>query len=262
MYCSQLNRQHDNFFIRDVDYLKQLIQFMEKETTKTWLQCVHFPSTATLNYVQKVKRRYKFDLQKYCKKLPQDTSQLRGEFIPLVFWYGRTHLARTSYYTGQSSTPTTSTVRVLGEFTLKAKDHLEELWGTKQLRDIMELKKSSQCSDGGVDDFEEVHSKYGNYVFFDSLVEGEHEQHEVLYHLSGRKVVASDESSSNTHPSTSLEKHTTGQSTFNPQGKSFTTARRCMAVVPGLKIVTKQANDGTPKSRFRQNCFHCGEKGE
>ena len=64
--------QHDNFFVRDVSYLRQLLLYMEKPDTNSWLQCVHFPSTATLNYVQKVKRRYDLDISRLCVDCDDD----------------------------------------------------------------------------------------------------------------------------------------------------------------------------------------------
>lgn len=258
--------QHDNFFVKDIHYLQQLIKCMETENTKTWLQCVHFPSTATLNYVQKIQRRYNIDVEKYCKRFPKvdDTSNVSGTFIPLVFWYGRTHLARTSYYAGASCPSSTTTVSILGEFTLKAKDHLEELWGTKQLHEIMELKKRANDDATMVNRFAEIHAKYGNYVFFENGANGEIEQREVLYHLSGRKVVASDESPSDSRAFATIGGNNQETNTFNPQPNSFTQAHRVVAVVPGLKIAPNPATnrDFKAKSRFRQNCFHCGEKGK
>ena len=42
--------QHDNFFVHDVNYLKDMLKFLdEEEETKSWLQSIHFVSTATLN---------------------------------------------------------------------------------------------------------------------------------------------------------------------------------------------------------------------
>lgn len=240
--------QHDNFFVRDVTYLQQLINYMEIENTKSWLQCVHFPSTATLNYVQKVKRRYGLDIQQLCKKAPQDMSLIHhGVFIPLVFWYGRTHIARTKYYTE----------KILCEFTLKAGDHLEELWGTKQLNEVLELKK--------YDDFEKMlatlHATYGNYVFFD--IEKVDEQHEVLYHMSGRKVrAAAPVTSNDAVHSDDTESKSENATSLYPQEKSFTTARRAMAVVPGLDSIDDgKVKSSKPQTKFRQRCFHCGEKG-
>lgn len=256
--------QHDNFFVRDVDYLRELIQFMEREP---WLHCVHFPSTATLNYAQKVKRRYNLDLEQFCRR-SKDPS-LNGEFIPLVFWYGRTHIARTTYYTTQSSAP--ASVSILNNFTFQAGDHLEELWGTTQLSEIMQLKKSKNCN-VVKEDFSNVHRKYGNYVFFEDTVNGRNEQCEVLYHLSGRKVIAASKETSDGSVSTGFIRENTDQGAFNPLENSFTTARRAMAVVPGLEFAHKPSSgagltcDGKetakPKSKFRQRCFHCGEKGK
>ena len=115
-----------------------------------------------------------------CKR-PQ--SSLDGELIPLVFWYGRTHIARTSYYTDL----------ILGR-ELKQGDHLEELWGVHQLNEILELKKKLSIDVDDNNNFETqlkmLHAPYGNFVFFEHDVNGNVQQKEVLYHMNGRKVRA------------------------------------------------------------------------
>lgn len=246
--------QHDNFFVRDVPYLEQMIRYMEREEIHSWLHCVHFPSTATLNYAQKVKRRYGLDIERYSKK-PHDGADisLQGEFLPLVFWYGRTHIARTRYYTDMI---------LATEHPLKVGDHLEEIWGTKQLD---EMKKLSQPGALLEDDaFEAAHSKYGNYVYFEGSATGVN-QREVLYHLSGRKVRAAS-TTSVTEDHSTIDGGTTGTESFNPKGKSFTIARAAKAVVPGLEFIdetdkSSQRVAAAKAKSFRQKCFHCGEKG-
>jgi len=249
--------QHDNFFVNDVNYLKDMIIFLDEEDTKSWLHCIHFQSTATLNYVQKIKRRYNIDLQMLCKR-PQ-TSSLDGELIPLVFWYGRTHIARTSYYSD----------KILCR-ELKQGDHLEELWGVHQLKEILELKKKLSID---VDDnnnfetqFKMLHAPYGNYVFFEHDVNGNVQQKEVLYHMNGRKVRATTSSGKSIHYSTSgdvTSSSSTTQNSFNPQANSFTIAKSTVAVVQGLEYVddSSQTKSSSKQKKFKQNCFHCGEKG-
>lgn len=237
--------QHDNFFVRDVSFLTTLLHCMDEDHTKSWLQCVHLPSTATLNYTQKVKRRYDLDIGKFCVGLNGGS----GSFIPLVFWYGRTHLARTTYYTDF----------ILQQFPkLQVSDHLEEKLGTVQLGEINEIK--------GADDFEDefrrVHAKYGNYVFFDN--DTPEEQTEVLYHMSGRKVRAATKSTPPEQEIQQLYADSQRNDTyFNPHADSFTTARRSIASVPGLEFVPSEKNSGSskPPKKFKQNCFHCGKKG-
>jgi len=245
--------QHDNFFVHDVNYLKDMIMFLDEEDAKSWLQCIHFRSTATLNYVQKIKRRYDIDLQ-MLRKRPQ--SSLDGELIPLVFWYGRTHIARTSYYKD----------KILCR-ELKQGDHLEELWGVHQLNEILELKKKSSTD---VDNnnfemqFKMLHAPYGNYVFFEHDVDENIQQKEVLYHMNGRKVRAttSDKSMHSTTGDITSSSSTT-QTSFNPHRNSFTTAKSTVAVVPGLEYVndSSQTKPSSKQKKFKQNCFHCGEKG-
>lgn len=254
--------QHDNFFVQDVKYLQRVLQYMDLEDSKSWLQCVHFPSTATLNYTQKVQKRYNLNLEKFCIT-SHDPPLLHGEFIPLVFWYGRTHIARTRYYTE----------KILAEYPINVGDHLEEIWGTKQLNEIMELKRSIEVDQFNAA-FSELHAKHGNYVFFEN--DSDSGQTEVLYHMSGRKVraVCTSSLSEKKNPTDAINSSSTNnypeKGTFNPKKNSFTTARRAMAVVPGLEFIPPETdkgdktmkNNGQKKSkRFRQNCFHCGEKG-
>ena len=319
--------QHDNFFVRDVQYLSQLLQYMETEETRSWLKCVHFPSTATLDYVKKIKRRYNLELERVChycggnslhdvfskdEKQFQSSQQsqmkphrLEGMFAPLVFWYGRTHIARTTYYTD----------KILSDFPLQVGDHLEELWGTHQLREIMEStstshnKPSETKTCANIPDelqfnteydkkFQKIHAKYGNYVFFETnkspvyntsgsnksyeYLEG---QQEVLYHFSGRKAQAAKvETDVEMRPAMMANNHSSKKQNNQPHGISFTTARKALAVVPGLEfsLSTSSISPGLENNeenadlssltqlsslapifngRFRQRCFHCGEKG-
>ena len=251
--------QHDNFFVKDVSYLPAMLQYMQQNENKTWLHCLHFPSTATLNYVEKIKRRYQMDLQPFCRHWECNSSStaLKGTFVPLAFWYGRTHVARWEYYTD----------KILIEYPLRSGDHLEEIWGTKQLKDIMECKSEAEIYSS----FLVVHAKYGNFVFFESSDENDDgNQQEVLYHLSGRKARAVSTSPQNMEvlmtSFTSPRRITSPQTAFNPYGESFTTARRATAVVPGLQVVADVSPNGNsimkqPNGRFKQRCFHCGEKG-
>lgn len=236
--------QHDNFFVGDVPYLTSLLHYLEDDHTASWLQCVHFPSTATLNYVEKVKRRYDMDIRKFC------VGHNGGSFVPLVFWYGRTHLARTSYYTDF----------ILAQCpNLQVSDHLEELFGTVQLNELNKIKKLSE--DEFEDEFRKVHRRYSNYVFFEN--DSPEEQMEVLYHMSGRKVRAATNSSSSEQIMPQPNKDTPmSNTTFNPHPNSFTSARRSIAKVPGLEFIPSTSGSGskTPK-KFKQNCFHCGKKG-
>ena len=226
--------QHDNFFVSDVD-LPSIIGTM---TDNEWIKCLHCISTATIDYVQKVRRRYDIDLEPFVR---QDLGDLKGSIIPLLFWYGRTAISRTDYYTDF----------VLKERTLRLGDHLEELLGERQLRDIQ--KK-------GVED---AHPRWGNFV----LDQGK----EVIYHLSGRRVRAADPNKEGVDKSggdavassgTAATEQLPGQAPTDESCESFTTARSVRAIVPGLEIIPNERKDG-PKGggKFKQRCFRCGKKG-
>lgn len=231
--------QHDNFFISKVP-LRSILTTMKREP---WLKACHFGATATMNYVAKVKQRYGLDI------LPRHAVVDSIEFplIPLVFWFGRTHVARTDYYR---------------DFVLNREievgDHLEELLGERQLKDMQQTGM-------------EAHDLYGNYV----LDQGK----EVLYHLSGRRARASAQEGAALGTSTdnrdwhtkeeeeeehkSLDDHQSvpGKEASN-NTESFTTARSCRAIVPGLELLPSPPSCTTrPSGRFRQRCFHCGVKG-
>lgn len=230
--------QHDNFFVANVP-LRFILSAMEHNPS--WLKAVHFQATATTNYVDKVKRRYGLDIQ------PRVADNLEYPLIPLVFWFGRTHVARTDYYR---------------DFVLNRKlqtgDHLEELLGETQLKDIL---KNGMA----------VHALYGNYV----LNQGK----EVLYHLSGRRARAVQEGSEQYGNSSDLQqqqqeanvnydqvdKNVVSEKEIREAASgstaSFTTARSCRAVAPGLELLPLPNSGPPPTGRFRQKCFHCGVKG-
>ena len=225
--------QHDNFFVSDVD----LPFVLEILIDNDWIKCFHFISTATMDYVTKIKRRYDIDLEPFVR---QNTGNLKGSVIPLLFWYGRTAISRTDYYTDF----------VLKERTLRVGDHLEELLGEKQLRDIQER---------GV---EAAHSQWGNFV----LDQGR----EVIYHLSGRRVRAADpnkesvdRSDRDKFASSAMGVTNTlpGKAPTDESCGSFTTARSVRAIVPGLEIIPSERKDGGARGKFKQKCFLCGKKG-
>ncbi|KAL7461796.1 hypothetical protein ACHAXS_005784 [Conticribra weissflogii] len=215
---------------------------------------------------------------------------LDGTFVPLVFWYGRTHIARTTYYTET----------ILRHFPLKVGDHLEELWGIHQLGEIMQCSLTNKRKNGHQSGdntthmtpedesrFREIHAKYGNYIFFDHnshrskctppVDNLNFEQYEVIYHLSGRKALAGTTSVSGAEifVDRSQIHHSPAVRSYAPQGSSFTTARRAIAFVPGLEFPPEKERQQrvvqgngevvqskpVSKRKFKQRCFHCGEKG-
>ena len=234
--------QHDNFFIAEVPLPSVLQTMMDND----WLKCVHFMSTATIDYAKKTRRRYGMDLEPLVRR---NVGMLEYSLIPLVFWFGRTAISRTDYYTD-----------FVLERPLRLGDHLEELLGVTQLRDTQQR---------GLD---KAHPLWGNFV----LDQGR----EVLYHLSGRRARAAkpEEVSGDNKPlsspiGTGTSAYTTSSSATkrdlpakaptNDDCGSWTTARSARAVVPGLELI--QDGDGgekeAPKGKFKQKCFHCGEKG-
>lgn len=263
--------QHDNFFVADVPLRSILMELHHHDdnTYYDWVKAIHFPATATLNYRSKVKHRYGIDIES--KRLTKDLS-----LTPLVFWYGRTHVGRSDYY---------REFVLSKEYhrTLQVGDHLEELWGEAQLRDILQH---------GMD----AHEKYGNYIInwgesvADNQPGGKQEEEVVLYHLSGRRAraveVEEEDTNEKDSPTTAIEeereradhdddslvphkvvvqaKNSCGGGS-DPIAKSFTTARSWRAIVPGLTLLPTNASAAAKhkahKGRFKQKCFHCGVKG-
>ena len=211
--------QHDNLFVADAPLCSIATAMQEN----TWLKAVHFVATATTNYKNKVKQKYGIELQ------PRRVHGLE-EFplIPLVFWFGRTHVAQTDYYRDF----------VLNR-QLKTGDHLEELLGETQLRDLLENGMAA-------------HETYGNFV----LDQGT----EVLYHLSGRRARAVSNGEDIQRGSAADNKNMAKSAVSVMSSPSFTAARSCRAIVPGLEPPTPVSSEA-PTGRFRQRCFHCGVKG-
>jgi len=232
--------QHDNFFVSEVPLPSVLQTMMDND----WLKCVHFMSTATIDYVKKTRRRYDMDLEPLVRR---NEGMLEYSLIPLVFWFGRTAISRTDYYTD-----------FVLDRPLRLGDHLEELLGVKQLRDMQQRGPAN------------AHPLWGNFV----LDQGR----EVLYHLSGRRARAAKsvigenkplsspigpDASAHATPSNDTKRDLPAKAPTNDDCGSWTTARSARAVVPGLELI--RDGDGgekeAPKGKFKQRCFRCGEKG-
>lgn len=254
--------QHDNFFVSGAVPMRSLLQsFYQTPGLGIGIHCLHFLSTSTLDYPNKIQRRYGLRIEPKSVLLDNGHSY---NLIPLVFWYGRTHLSTTQYFRNvifQDKCPR-----------LTSKDHLEELLGEAQLADIREQ---------GMD----AHAKYGTYVLQTVLENGQ--EQEILYHLSGRRAVAAtcppdggevtiavlaDQQEQSLTSSASAEGPSKSNKTVH--GSSYTTARACRAIVPGLTILNETddssslenlaaptTNHKMRKKKFKQRCFHCGEKG-
>jgi hypothetical protein len=226
--------QHDNFFINHAP-LRDIVDAMIQKPygLGIGLKCLHFLSTSTLNYSQKVKRRYNLDLK------PVSVGDLKYPLVPLAFWYGRTHVTYSDYVRSY----------VLAR-PLEKGSHLEELLGEKQLCDITSRGAAAQ-------------KEYGTYVLDQGV--------EVIYHLSGRRAIAtSDRDEVQVDAGVGIIEappivHQEGS--CNPLEGSFTTARSCRAMVPGLRMLSCDTsnkykdNERPPTKEFKQRCFHCGQKG-
>ncbi|VEU38499.1 unnamed protein product [Pseudo-nitzschia multistriata] len=234
--------QHDNFFVNEAP-LRGVVAALLEEPRGLGIDanCVHFLSTATLNYREKIQRRYKLDIGE-----PRRVKALEDPLVPLVFWYGRSHVAYSDYVRSHCLNRE-----------LARGSHLEELLGEKQLHDIVEVGM-------------EAHKKYGTYVLDQGF--------EVLYHMSGRRVRAADpsdatenfgqkDSSIENKQQQQQQQHNHRQQQQQPLEGSFTTARETRARVPGLAFFAPDG-EGAPRTTapanrkpFKQRCFHCGEKG-
>jgi hypothetical protein len=132
--------QHDNFFVQEIPYFKSCVHAMVETPglgEQLQVQCLHFLSTSTLQYKSKVQKRYGIDIEETPIVNVDDTktnlipgmdttvAYPHAKLVPLIFWYGRTHLSYTQHYQN-----------VILKRPLKPSDHLEELWGVTELHDI------------------------------------------------------------------------------------------------------------------------------
>jgi len=233
--------QHDNFFINDAPVRDVVHAMQEERGLGIGANCIHFLSIATLDYKNKVKRRYQVDLGE-----PLTVKGLKFPLIPLIFWYGRSHITYSNYVRSHC----------LNRHLAKG-SHLEELLGEAQLHDILSRNMAA-------------HKEHGTYV----LDQGK----EILYHVSGRRARQTITNNCPTLKRTSVQDHQVNlegstaniihSKTQRTLEGSFTTARSCRAIVPGLTFPSKQeenkvTNEVTSAHRkpFKQRCFHCGEKG-
>mmetsp|Transcript_15013 Transcript_15013/g.23070 ORF Transcript_15013/g.23070 Transcript_15013/m.23070 type:complete len:390 (-) Transcript_15013:237-1406(-) len=233
--------QHDNFFIHPTS-LKSIVNALHKRPgLGIGVKCIHFLSTSTMNYPQKVKRRYGLDLPPV--HLPD---LLDAPLNPLAFWYGRTHISTSAYY---------RKFAVWENRHFSKGDHLEELLGPAQLKDI--------CERGPI-----AHKEYGTYVLDQGV--------EVMYHLSGRRALAVPTQQALTplhHEQILSMQEIKETNEFREKksaniddaplhvGDSFTTARSCRAIVPGLQFASPPPEQKKLRGRFKQKCFGCGIKG-
>jgi len=232
--------QHDNFFINDAPVRDVVHAMQEERGLGIGANCIHFLSIATLDYKNKVKRRYQVDLGE-----PLTVKGLKFPLIPLIFWYGRSHITYSNYVRSHC----------LNRHLAKG-SHLEELLGEAQLHDILSRNMAA-------------HKEHGTYV----LDQGK----EILYHVSGRRARQTITNNCPTLKRTSVQDHQVNlegstaniihSKTQRTLEGSFTTARSCRAIVPGLTFPSKQeenkvTNEVTSAHRkpFKQRCFIVAKK--
>jgi hypothetical protein len=230
--------QHDNFFVNHAP-LRQVVDAMctipDLGINAT---CVHFLSTSTISYQQKVKLRYGLDLP------PVKVPCLDYPLVPLAFWYGRSHVTYSSYVRNY----------VLNR-NLPKGSHLEEILGPTQLADIIARGP-------------EAHKTYGTYVLDQGF--------EVLYHLSGRRARRATPSERQTDGqkerihgvptgTIDLSRPATLQDSSAPPTTvmegAFTSARSCRATIPGLVFMSVEPDRKQLPRKFKGRCYHCNKRG-
>jgi len=240
--------QHDNFFVNNAPLREVVGALREERGLGIGATCIHFLSTATLGYRDKIQRRYKLDLGE-----PISVKYLKYPLVPLIFWYGRSHVTYSDYVRSYCLNRP-----------IRKGTHLEELLGESQLNDIR--------SRGLV-----AHKEYGTYVLDQGV--------EVLYHVSGRRAISINPSydrkqtgegkiglhnsfqinngsnyslKSTQDDQAGLEKQIVSKNLDSaPQvlEGSFTTARFCRAIVPGLSFPCfdeEEAKKGKSQKKTRR----------
>lgn len=212
--------QHDWLFVKDVD-LSAAVSALD---TDQEVKYIGMQSLTTLEYARRMQVRYSIEL-------PPARDVCGLHLVPQLLWYDKPHICRADHYCEV----------VLPESKMGALQNPERRYGVDlmwpRLRSSTELEKD--------------HLIYGTF-FWD--VEAE-----VVYHLSGRKLLADE--------SFSLEELGKDQTLANAAGElrgeaSTTATFTALAVertmhVAGLALPKKEAKSG----RFKGRCYLCGQKG-
>ena len=82
--------QHDQIFLRNIDF-KDIIDMMVKYTD---INYINFISLQTVNYEAKLISKYNSFYKEYKNK----SNLCSLPLMPLLFWYDKPHVCRTSYY--------------------------------------------------------------------------------------------------------------------------------------------------------------------
>eukprot|EP00441_Pelagodinium_beii_P031475 CAMPEP_0197640300 /NCGR_PEP_ID=MMETSP1338-20131121/14639_1 /TAXON_ID=43686 ORGANISM="Pelagodinium beii, Strain RCC1491" /NCGR_SAMPLE_ID=MMETSP1338 /ASSEMBLY_ACC=CAM_ASM_000754 /LENGTH=330 /DNA_ID=CAMNT_0043213135 /DNA_START=9 /DNA_END=997 /DNA_ORIENTATION=- len=214
--------QHDWLFVKDVD-LSAAVSALD---TDKEVKYIGMQSLTTLEYARRMQVRYKIEL-------PPARDVCGLHLVPQLLWYDKPHVCRADHYRKV----------VLPESKMGILQNPERRYGVDlmwpHLRASTELKKD--------------HLMYGTF-FWD--VEAE-----VVYHLSGRKLLA-DEDTFSVEGELGKDQRPT-DAAGQLRGEASTTATfTALAVertmhVAGLALPKKEAKGG----RFKGRCYICGQKG-
>lgn len=150
--------QHDQIFLRKIDF-KDIIDMMIRHDN---INYINFLSKQTINYESQLISRYNIFYEDYKKK-----SDLCGlSIIPLLFWYDKPHICRTSYY--KEYVFGTKHLIIKTNKKISVKNFIEDSFG--QI-----LKENVKC--GGYLEFE----KYNSFLYCD------HPSNPAIAHINGRK---------------------------------------------------------------------------
>ncbi|CAK9094935.1 Uncharacterized protein SCF082_LOCUS44602 [Durusdinium trenchii] len=143
--------QHDWLFVRDVD-LTLVVDAMDKDPA---IKYIGMQSLTTLDYARRMQLRYKL-------QLPSERIVAGLRLVPQLLWYDKPHLCRKRHYVEV----------VLPEANMTVLENPERRYGVERM--WPKLLNSQNLA--------EDHLRYGTF-FWDVGAE-------VVYHLSGRKLLA------------------------------------------------------------------------
>ncbi|CAL1157015.1 unnamed protein product [Cladocopium goreaui] len=203
--------QHDWLLVKDVD-LGPVVNAMDLDAT---IKYVGLQSLTTLDYARRMQLRYNL-------QLPPDRHLCGLRLVPQLLWYDKPHLTRKKHYLEV----------VLPEAKMGVFQNPERRYGVDQMWPKLLHAEN----------LEEEHLRHGTF-FWDVGAE-------VVYHLSGRKLLAVDEDAETERPE-GLYGVATATATF-----TSVAADRTMYIA-GLALPKAKGQSG----RFKGRCYVCGERG-
>ncbi|CAJ1448480.1 unnamed protein product [Effrenium voratum] len=201
--------QHDWLFVKDVD-LTSLVAAMDSDAA---VKYIGMQSLTTLGYARRMQLRYSL-------RLPPAREVHGLRLVPQLLWYDKPHLCRCKHYTEV----------VLPEAKMGLRENPERRYGVEQMWPRLLHAEH----------LEEEHLRYGTF-FCDVGAE-------VVYHLSGRKVIAAPE---NEALMEGLHGVATETETFTAVAAARTMHLSGLGL-PGPK---------RPQRRFKGHCYLCGQRG-